>query len=391
MSAGVVAHGEYGDEESEFLQVASLLYREYRDLCRQGLPCAAGVGDGVLAREIRALIARRRRRESGRDARKGSNMQSKGDRTPAGERPATLYHAVLRGCRSESLVRGEADWHKMVAGIESMLFWCGGRVLGCRCESDRLELAVEPAHVPLGGMCRYVSVPYALHFNRVRGGRGQVFRPLKLYRLQQAFRTEFVLWLHRPLVAAGWSADAAYLDPRRAPWVDVAPVLDELGRGPGALRQYRTLRARGIDPDLAAAFAAPRDGLSHVHTAIRPALAIRKPRQRTVLRSVVRCVARHESVEPQELAGRSRLRQVCRARCLVTLVGVRCGVPATTIGTLLGRDASTLEESVLRLRARDSQGLSSAAATILAAVGTDEGESDSELRSTAPRAGEEEV
>ena len=318
-------------------------------------------------------------------------MQPKGGRTVAAERPGTLYHAVLRGCRSESLVQDEGDWRKMVAGIDSMLFWCGGRVLGCRCERDQLELAVEPARVPLGGMCRYVSVPYALHFNRVRGCSGQVFRPLKLYRLPRAFRTEFVLWLHRPLAAAGWSADAAYLDPRRAPWVDVSPVLEELGRGSGAVRQYRTLRARGIDPDLAAAFAASRDAYSHVHTAVRPALAIRRPRQRTVLRSVVRCVARHESVEPQDLTGRSRVRQVCRARCLVTLVGVRCGVPATAIGALLGRDASTLEESVLRLRARDSRGLSSAAEAILAAFGAEEGECEAEVRPMVSPAGEEEV
>ena len=318
-------------------------------------------------------------------------MQPKSGRTGAAERPGTLYHAVLRGCRPESLVRDEDDWRKMVAGIESMLFWCGGRVLGCRCESDRLDLAVEPARVPLGGMCRYVSVPYALHFNRARGARGRVFRPLRLYRLQRAFRTEFVLWLHRPLASAGWSADAAYLDPQRAPWVDVVPVLEELGRGPGALRQYRTLRARGIDPDLAVAFSAPRDSFSHVHCAVRPAIAIRKPRQRTVLRSVVRCVARHGSLEPQELTSRARLRHVCRARCLVTLVGVRCGVPATTIGALLGRDASTLEESVLRLRARDSQGLASAAEAILAALGTGEGEPDAEPRPKACEEPEEDV
>ncbi len=35
---------ESGDEEYEFWQVASHGCREYRELYRQGLPCAAGVG-----------------------------------------------------------------------------------------------------------------------------------------------------------------------------------------------------------------------------------------------------------------------------------------------------------------------------------------------------------
>lgn len=300
-------------------------------------------------------------------------MKTRHGRVEAASRPAALFHVVLRGYRTETLVRDEEDRRKMTESIESMLFWCGGRVFGCRCEADRVELLLEPALVPLGGMFRYVTVPYALHFNRVRGQSGQVFRSLRVYRLQRAFLTEFILWLHRPLAGAGWTADAAYLEPRRIPWVDVTPVLEELGRGPGARQQYRALRARGVDEELAAVFDSSRDTFSHAHSAVRPALMMRRSRQRTLVRSVVDYVARHEDIKAADLKGRTRVRRVCRARCLVTLVAVRCGVTLRTIASLLDRDGSTLEESVLRLRAHDPQGLVRAAEEILAVVSAGDG------------------
>ena len=302
----------------------------------------------------------------------GRGMKTRRGRVGPVDKPAELFHVMLRGCRAESLVQDEEERRKMIGSIESMLFWCGGRVYGCRCEADRLDLLLEPVHVPPGGMMRYVTVSYALYLNRARGRRGQVFRPLQVFLLQRAFRTEFVLWLHRPLAGAGWSADAAYLEPQRMPWVDSESVLEELGRGPGARRQYRALRARGIEEELAAAFESARDTLSHVHTAVRPARTMRKRRQHALLRSVIRHVAQHESVALEELASRSRARRLCRARCLVALAAVRCGVALTTIADVLGRDGSTLEEAVLRQRAHDPSGLLSAVEAIVAAMAAEE-------------------
>jgi hypothetical protein len=301
-------------------------------------------------------------------------MKARRGRVETVDKAAELFHVTLRGHRAEALVQDEEDRRKMIGSIESMLFWCGGRVYGCRCEADRLDLLLEPVHVSPGGMMRYVTVSYALYLNRARGGRGQVFRPLQVFRLQRAFRTEFVLWLHRPLAGAGWSADAAYLEPQRMPWVDCAAVLEELGRGPGARRQYRALRARGIEEELAAAFGSSRDTLSHVHTAVRPALTMGKRRQRALLRSVIRHVAQQESVQLQELVSRSRVRRLCRARCLVTLAAVRFGVALTTIADALERDGSTLEESVLRERAHDPRRLLSTVEAIVAAMAAEEAE-----------------
>lgn len=316
----------------------------------------------------------------------GRGMKTRLGRVEAGDKPAELFHVMLRGCRAGALVQDEEDRRKMIASIESMLFWCGGRVYGCRCEADRLDLLLEPVHVSPGGMMRYVTVSYALYLNRARGHRGRVFRPLQVFLLQRAFRTEFVLWLHRPLVGAGWSADAAYLEPQRMRWVDSGSVLEDLGRGPGARRQYRTLRARGIEVELAAAFGSSRDSLSHVHTAVRPAQTMGKRRQRALLRSVIRHVTQHESVGLEELASRSRARRLCRARCLVALAAVRCGVALTTIADALGRDGSTLEEAVLRQRAHDPRGLLSAVEAIVAAMAAEE----TDLTETAgPQAGDE--
>ena len=295
-------------------------------------------------------------------------MRTRRARLGSDHRSAALLHVVLRSSRSGPLVRDEADWRKMAESIDSMLFWCGGRVFACRCEADRVEFALEAAQVPIGRMFRYVTVPYALHFNRSRGSTGPVFKRLRTFRIRDAFRTEFVLWLHRPLDGAGWTGDAAYQEPARFPWVDARAVLDQLGRGPGAVREYRLLRARGVDSELAQAFASPSGAIPGIREVFCQARALRKRQQQALLRSVVWFVASHFGLPAEQMAQRSRARRVCRARALVTLAAVRCGVSLKSIGELLARDDGTLQGTVLTLRARDPRGLLTAAEAILAEV-----------------------
>lgn len=303
---------------------------------------------------------------------KGVSMETRRGRVDAASGRAALFHVVLRGCRAGPLVRDEADWRKMEKSMEAMLFWCGGRILGCRCEGDRLELALETAYAPLGNMFRYLTVPYALHFNRARHERGRVFLPLRAYRLESAFKTEFVLWLHRPLGGMGWTADAAYREGGQLAWVDVSCVLGELGHGAEARRRYRYLRVRGVEEDLALAFTSPRNRTPYGSKTAGPPAGSSKRRHRTLLQSVVGFVTQHEAVGIREMTSRSRERRICRARCLVTLVGVRYGVALREIGTFLDRDGTTLQESVLRMRAREPQGLLTAVESILAAMSSAE-------------------
>lgn len=295
-------------------------------------------------------------------------MTTRRARVSVDHRSPVLLHVILRSCRPGLLVRDEVDWRKMAESIDSMLFWCGGRVFACRCEGDCVELAVEAAQVPIGRMLRYVTVPYALHFNRTRGSAGQVFRRLRTFRVRDAFRTEFVLWLHRPLIGPGWTADSEYQGVSALPWVDSRSVLDQLGRGPGAVREYRLLRARGVESELGQAFASPSGSIPGIREVFRQARALRLRQQEVLLRSVVWFVARHVGLPADRMAERSRGRGVCRARALVTLVAVRCGVSLKSIGELLARDQSTLQGTVLTLRARDPGGLLTAAEAIVAEV-----------------------
>ena len=303
-------------------------------------------------------------------------------------RSSALLHVILRGCRSGPLVRDEVDWRKMTESIDSMLFWCGGRVFACRCEADRVEFAIEAAQVPIGRMFRYVTVPYALHFNRSRGSTGPVFKRLRSFRVRDAFRTEFVLWLHRPLNGAGWTGDAAYQEPGRLAWLDSRVVLEQLGRGPGAVREYRLLRARGVESELARAFASPGGAVPGIREVFVQARAVRKRQQLALLRSVIGFVARYCELPAEQMAERSRVRRVCRARALVTLVAVRCGVALKSIGELLARDESSLQGTVLTLRARDPRGLMTAAEAILAEVRARR-EAESTARDTAAKEGKE--
>ena len=272
------------------------------------------------------------------DGAREGGMRTRRARLGSDHRSAALLHVVLRSCRSGPLVRDEVEWRKMAESIDSMLFWCGGRVFACRCEADRVEFAIEATQVPIGRMFRYVTVPYALHFNRSRGSTGPVFKRLRTFRIRDAFRTEFVLWLHRPLDGAGWTGDAAYQGPARLPWID--------------------------------------------------ARALRKRQQQALLRSVIWFVARHFAFPTEQMAQRSRARRVCRARALVTLAAVRCGVSLKSIGELLARDDGTLQGTVLTLRARDPRGLLTAAEAILAEVRARR-DADSTAVGTAEKEGKE--
>ena len=70
-------------------------------------------------------------------------MGTRRARLGSDHRSSALLHVILHGCRSGPLVRDEVDWRKMTESIDSILFWCGGRVFACRCEADRVEFAIE--------------------------------------------------------------------------------------------------------------------------------------------------------------------------------------------------------------------------------------------------------
>ena len=295
-------------------------------------------------------------------------MMTKRDQAGREELSGLLLHVILRSCRSGDLVRQAADWQKMIECMDSMLFWCGGRVFACRCEAGRVEFALEVACVPVARMLRYVSVPYSLYLNRADGRRGRVFKPARVYRVRWAFLSELVFWLHRALPGSGWTADAAYTSPGRSSCIDSQPVLSELGSGRNALREYRRLRARGVDEELAQGFASGGRGTPQIHERFGPAEELDRHKQQAILRAVVALVASRESVDLPQMQGRSRARPVCQARAMLTLACVRFGVSLPLIAELLNRHESTLQESVVRLRARDPEGLLSAADAIGAAV-----------------------
>lgn len=282
-------------------------------------------------------------------------MTTRSGRVEAISGTAALVHVLLRAHDDATLVRDENDWRKMVGSLDQMVFWCGGHVLACRCQGGAMELAIEAEDVSPGNMLRYVTVPYALYFNQTRGRSGRVFNPSLTFRVLPGFRSELVLWVHRPLRGLGWTANIAYLEPGGLPWVDTRPVLDELGDGMSARRRYRERRVRGVDRALASSFCTPGAGSPYMvgderWTNRNRLLDCDRDK---VLRWLVNWVAHQEGVSATEMHGRSRARRLSKARCLVTLVAVRCAVPMCDVAEILRRNVSTLQESVERMRRRE--------------------------------------
>jgi hypothetical protein len=234
-----------------------------------------------------------------------------GRRTPLA--PCSVTQLILRGSRPQTLVETEEDWHALGAIAERMLFWCGGSILGARCERNEIRFALQLGRASVGAMAHHLSAAYGTRMRRERGWRGATFRPYRVIPLDDDDLDDLMRWLHRPAETKEpvFTAAAAYLTPLALSWINPLPVRP----------QQRT--ALDISPGESPRF---------------------------TLDAIVRAVADHCGVALEDMRSESRKRAVAKAKIIATVLAARNGATVAAAARYFNRNRSTLIEQAERYR-----------------------------------------
>jgi hypothetical protein len=264
---------------------------------------------------------------------------------------SAFLHVILRGRDDRALVRDEEDWRALGDAAERMLFWCGGAIHACRCESSALHFAIELAQAPIAQVVRHLSGGYAGHLRRRYGWKGGIFRRYRPIPVDaDLYWDDLVVWLHQPRHSDGsvddrtdpcWTADVAYRKPGALPWVSTRFVLDMLG-GSG-ITEYRRRAMQPLAPQVIASFKRPSKARPH-------AVAAGPTVHRIDVQRIVELVAADSGLSYADLLSGSRRRSLVKAKAVATVLSVRHGASAAVMARLFGRSRSTLSEQVEHYR-----------------------------------------
>jgi hypothetical protein len=265
-----------------------------------------------------------------------------------------LVQLILRGSRSQALVRTNDDWQSLGLAAARMLFWCGGFIHGCRCEANEIRLAVQVAHAPIGAVAQHIAGSYAQYLRQRRGWRGTVFKHYRAVPLDDdVFLDDLVMWLHRPaeprprgkLPGPLWTGEAAYLSPRSLSWIITGPVLQALSIGAPGPAAYRRRKTQPIAPEIIALLTRRQSkrkqrsaGAPNSHDPTRE--ATRRPSVETIARAV----AEYSHVAFDDMRSSSRKRAVSKAKAIATVLCTRNGATVAAAARLFNRSRSTLIE-----------------------------------------------
>ena len=224
--------------------------------------------------------------------------------------PGSITQLILRGRRPQTLVETEEDWLALGAMAERMLFWCGGSILGARCERNEIHFALQLGRASVGAMAHHLSAAYVTRMRRKRGWRGVVFQRSRVIPLANDLG-DLMGWLHRPGEANEpvFTSKAAYLTPPALSWINPLPVL----------------RA-------SAGNASPAESI------------------RFTLGAIVRAVADHCGVALEDMRSGTRKRAVAKAKIIATVLAARNGATVAAAARYFNRNRSTLIEQAERYR-----------------------------------------
>jgi hypothetical protein len=225
--------------------------------------------------------------------------------------PGSITQLILRGRRPQTLVETEEDWLAVGAMAERMLFWCGGSILGARCERNEIHFALQLGRASVGAMAHHLSAAYGTRMRRERGWRGATFRPYRLIPWVDEDLDGLVRWLHRPAEANEpvFTAEAAYLTPATLSWINPLPVL--------------------------------RASRGNASSAESP---------RFTFGAIVRAVADHCGVALEDMRSETRKRAVAKAKIIATVLAARNGATVAAAARYFNRNRSTLIEQAERYR-----------------------------------------
>ena len=258
--------------------------------------------------------------------------------------PRHIVQLILRGRRLQTLVSTEEDWRAIGQAAQRVLFWCGGSILGCRCEGAEIRFAIQLAHAPIGAMAHHVSAAYGTHMRQRHQWRGSVFKHYLAIPLADDFYLDdLIIWLHRPADHLLWTADAAYLAPPALPWINTAPVLHALGESRAAVGRYRKRKGEAIPREILAAMT--RRASKPMRAGAQEQVHAQKlTAERPNLDTVVRFTASYCRMPLIDMRSSSRKREFSKVKLIATVLYTRNGGSVAAAARLFGRSRSTLIE-----------------------------------------------
>jgi hypothetical protein len=276
-----------------------------------------------------------------------------------------VVQLILRGYRSQALVRTNDDWQSLGVAASRMLFWCGGSIHGCRCETNEIRFAVQVARTPIGAIAQHIAGSYGKHLRQRRGWRGAVFKHYRVMPLDDDFLDDLVMWLHRPaeprprgkLPAPFWTGEAAYLSPHSLPWITTDRVLQELSIGAPGPATYLRRKIQPIAPEIIAILTRrqlkrnEREASGANTNGPAREVNVRRPSVETIARAV----AEYSHVAFDDMRSSSRKHVVSKAKAIATVLCTRNGATVAAAARLFNRSRSTLIEQAEHYRQTQPQ------------------------------------
>ena len=255
-------------------------------------------------------------------------------RMPRRDAPGVVHHVMLRGVAQSDIFRDDVDRASLLGRLALVSQECGLAVLAFAFMSNHVHLVTRTGPTPLARAMSRVNTGHALYFNRRHGRVGHLFQNrYKAVPIEDDAQLRVVIrYVHANPLEAGIVRDLAELE--AFPWTGHALLVS--ARTSDLLDVHAALAAFGDSAD--AARAALRDFMrdwdvvkrDELHGALAP---LRLPQ----LESEIERVAREFGVDPSEVAGGSRRREVCRARAAIAHLAFHVhGFPAAEVALRLG-------------------------------------------------------
>ena len=255
-------------------------------------------------------------------------------RMPRRDAPGAVHHVMLRGVAQSDIFRDDVDRASLLERLALVSRECSLTLLAFAFMSNHVHLVTRTGPTPLARAMSRINTGHALHFNRRHGRVGHLFQNrYKAVPIEDDAQLRAVIrYVHANPLAAGIVRDLAELE--EFPWTGHALLVS--ARASDLLDVHAALAAFGDSVD--AARAALRDFMRGWNVVKRNELhgepaPLRLPR----LESEIERVSREFGVDPSEVTGGSRRREVCRARAAIAHLAFHVHrLPAAEVALRLG-------------------------------------------------------
>jgi hypothetical protein len=273
--------------------------------------------------------------------------------SPAPKFAGELVQLVLRAAGANVLMQSDHDWRELGIIASRMLFWRGGAIYACRCESNEIRFALQVGHASLGSMAHHISGAYAIYLRRKLPESGAIFKHYLALPCDPDYLDRLVIWLHRQPEQAHdriWTSEDAYLTLGSMPWVTTgspfpAVYLQRKAEpiSPEAIKMFSRLR-RPRSPNTTERLSSEPIDSQHATLAHRPSIM-----------TIAHVAAELCKVTYDEMLTPTRKHAVNKARVIAAVLATRNGATAAVAAELFNRSRSSLFEQVEYYRVHQPQ------------------------------------